>query len=269
MRTRFLVLVVGAALVAAGCTRAPERLTPEAARARGDELVKEMSKNLSGLQSFAYTATEVREDVKAGKRVETQVTRRVVIRRPNSIAFTTKGVRDVAGWYDGTHLTVVLNNEKVWARGPMPPTLDEALDYLSSEYAIQMPTADLLYSSPYDALITPETKGGWVDVQPVGNLQTDHLAYQQPALDWDLWLNQKGRLPVKVRFVYKNAPGQPSVTVSYSEFDMAPKVVDDTFVAKIPEGYNRIKIMRHATVEAPPAAEAVPVKNGPAAKPAK
>ena len=132
-----------------------------------------------------------------------------------------------------------------------------------------MPTADLLYSSPYDALITSETKGGWVDVQPVGNVQTDHVAYQQPAIDWDLWLNQRGRLPVKVRFVYKNAPGQPSVTVNYSEFDVAPKVIDDMFVPKIPDGYNRIKIMRHATVEAPPAAEALPVKNDPAAKPGK
>ena len=68
MRTRYLVLVVGAALVAAGCARAPERLTPEAARAKGDALVKEMSKTLGGLQSFAYTAQEVREQVKAGQR---------------------------------------------------------------------------------------------------------------------------------------------------------------------------------------------------------
>ena len=83
MRTRFLVLVVGAALVAAGCTRAPERLTPEAARAKGDELLKEMSKTLGGLQSFAYTAHEVREQVKAGQKVEKSVTRQVVIRRPN------------------------------------------------------------------------------------------------------------------------------------------------------------------------------------------
>ena len=269
MSKRFFILIAAAALVAGGCARAPEKLTPEAARARGDELLKEMSKTLAGLQTFAYTSNEVREDVKGGKKVEAQVTRRVVIRRPNSVAFTTKGARDVAGWYDGKHLTVVSNNDKVWARGPMPATLDEALDFLSAEYAVQMPTADLLYSSPYDALITPETKGGWVDVQRVGNVQTDHLAYQQPAIDWELWLNQSGRLPAKIRFLYKNAPGQPSVTVTYTEFDVAPKVIDDMFVAKVPEGYNRIKIMRHATVEAPPTAEAVPVKNAPAAKPAK
>jgi hypothetical protein len=270
MICRFLLLAVGAVAVAAGCSRAPEKLTPEAARARGDELLKEMSKTLSGLQTFAYTADEVREEVKAGKKVEARLTRRVMIRRPNSIAFTTKGDRDAAGWYDGKHLTLVSNTHKVWARGPMPPSLDEALDYLSAEYAIQMPTADLLYSSPYDALMTPDTKGGWVDVQTIGSARSDHLAYQQKTVDWDFWLNQEGHLPLKVKFVYKDAPGQPSVTVTYSDMDRSPQVTDDTFVAKIPEGYNRIKIMRHATVE-DPAVEAVsnPSKAEPGAKPAK
>jgi len=269
MRTRFLVLVVGAALVAAGCARAPEKLTPEAARARGDELLKEMSKTFGGLQTFAFTAHEVREQVKAGQKVEKSVTRRVVIRRPNGVAFTTKGDREGGGWYDGQHLTLVSNADKVWARGPMPPTLDQALDYLSAEYAVQMPTADLLYSSPYDALMTPETKGGWVDVQTVGSTETDHLAYQQGTIDWDLWLSKDRHLPVKVKFVYKQAPGQPSVTVMYSDLDLSPTVSDDTFVAKIPEGFNRIKIVRHATVEDPTVAQAVPAKGNPAAKPAK
>ena len=266
MRTRFLVLVVGAALAAAGCARV-EPLTPEAARAKGDALVKEMSKTLGGLQSFAYTAHEVREQVKGGQKVEKSVTRQVVIRRPNGVAFTSKGEREGAGWYDGKHLTLVSNTDKVWARGPMPPSLDEALDFLSGEYAVQMPTADLLYSSPYDALMTPETKGGWVDVQTIGNVQTDHLAYQG-AVDWDLWLNQDKHLPVQIKVVYKQAPGQPVATVTYSNVDLSPQVSDDTFVAKVPEGFNRIKIMRHATVE-DTAAKADPAKADPAAKPAK
>src|SRR5215207_10200760 len=98
MIRKSLILAVGAVVVALGCNRAPEKLTPEAARAKGDELLKQMSKTFSSLQTFAYTADEVREEVKAGKKVEARVTRRVMIRRPNSIAFTTKGERDAAGW---------------------------------------------------------------------------------------------------------------------------------------------------------------------------
>ena len=149
----------------------------------------------------------------------------------------------------------------------MPPSLDEALDFLSGEYAVQMPTADLLYSSPYDALMTPETKGGWVGVQTISNVPTDHLAYQG-VVDWDLWLSQERHLPVQIKVVYKQAPGQPTATVTYSNLDLSPQVTDDTFVAKVPDGFNRIRIMRHATVE-DTAASADPAKAGPAAKPAK
>jgi hypothetical protein len=245
-------LVAVAMGLAAGCNRAPEALTPEAAAAKGDALLREMSKNLSALQTFAYTADERREVVKGAAKQEKRVSRRVVVRRPNAFAFASTGdERDAEGWYDGKQLTIVSNRGKVWARGPMPATLDEALDFLFAEYAIQMPTADLMYSNPYEALITTETTGGWVDVQKVGERTCDHLAYQGKQVDWEIWLGEARRLPCQIKIVYKNDPGQPVTIVTYGNFDESPAASDDTFAAKIPDGYQRIKIMRHATVTDP------------------
>src|ERR1700752_503614 len=151
-------LVAGIALGLIGCGRSPEPSTPEAARAKGDSLLREMSENLGALQTFAYTATEVAAQVINGTPSERRATRRVIIRRPNGLTFTSTGdTRDGVLWYDGHYVTMMSNTDKVWARGPMPPTLDESLDYVSAEYPIQMPSADLLYSSPYDALMTTET----------------------------------------------------------------------------------------------------------------
>src|SRR5262249_6649665 len=146
-----------------------------------------------------------------------------------------------AAWYDGKYLTLVSKKDKVWARGPMPPTLDEALDYLSAEYAMQVPTADLLYSNPYDALMTKDTTGGWVDVQKVGDLNCDHLAYKAEDADWEIWLGPEKRLPCQVKITYKKNPGAPSTTVTFHKIE-TPPVSDDTFAAKIPDDYNRIKI---------------------------
>jgi len=244
-------LVAVAVVFAAGCGRTPKPLTPEAASAKGEALLREMSKNLGGLQTFAFTATERREKVKGGSKSEIQTSRRVTIRRPNRFMLTTSGDREGAAWYDGKSLTLVANKAKVWARGPMPPTLDAAIDFLSDEYAIPLPSADLLYSNPYDAFIARDTKGGWVDTQKIGDRTCDHLAYTQEAVDWELWLGEGKRLPCQIRIVYKNEPGKPSTTVTYSEMDEAPTVTDDTFVAKVPDGYQRIKIIRHATVDDP------------------
>ncbi len=272
------LLAAGALVVAVGCNRTPEVLTPEAASAKGDALLREMSKNAATIQTFAYTADERREVVgQGGAKTEVKATRRVIVRRPNGVTFTGSGDRgETAGWYDGKQLTLVSHKEKVWARGPMPPTLDEALDFLSAEYAVHIPTADLLYSSPYDALMTKDTTGGWVDVQKVADRSCDHLAYKQQVVDWEIWLDQERHLPCQLKITYKTDPGQPSTTVTYHGVE-TPPVTDETFAAKVPEGYQRIRIIRHATVNDPkveaPAdaapATAQPDKKRPAAKPAK
>lgn len=262
-------IAVVVAIVTIGCGGAPQKLTPEASRAKGDELLKEMSKALGALQTFAYTASEVREQASAASKTERRVTRRVTMRRPSALTFTSTGEdTDFVAWYDGKQVTLVSNRDKVWARGPMPATLDEALDFVSEEYAIQMPTADLLYSSPYDALMTPDTTGGWVDRQTIDTRNCDHLMYRQSVVDWEIWLNDQNRLPCQARIVYKNEPGQPATTVTYTNLDVSPQVSDDTFAAKVPDGYQRIKIMRHATVDDPnvAAAEPAPGKAAPAVK---
>jgi hypothetical protein len=268
-RTTLAFLAAAATAFAASCNRPAAPLTPEAASAKGDALLREMSTNMAALKTFSYTADERREHFRpGGAKEEQRFSRNVVVRRPNAFTFRTKGdERDGVGWYDGKQVTFVSNRGKVWARGPIPGTLDEALDFLSAEYAIQMPTADLLYSSPYDALMTKDTTGGWVDVQKVGDLTCDHLAYRQEVVDWEIWLGENRRLPCQVKITYKNDPGQPVTMVTYHDFNTSPQVSDATFTPQIPDGYQRIKIMRHATVDDPKVEEAPadpPAASGPA-----
>src|SRR5262245_14341025 len=255
-----LPLLLGLVVVAGtACNRAQQSLTPEAAKAKGDAMLMEMSKNMSGVQTFAYTADERRQNPGVnGAKGERKATRQVIVRRPNNLAFTGKGDSgDTAGWYDGKQITLVSHRDKVWARGPMPPTLDEALDYLSAEYDVQMPTADLLYSSPYDAFMTKDTTGGWVDTQKIGDRACEHLAYRQPVVDWEIWLSTDRALPCQLKVTYKQNQGQPSTTVTYHGLE-TPQVTDATFNAQVPDGYQRIKILRHATVIDPKLDEPAP-----------
>ena len=112
---------VGLAVLAAfaiGCNRAEPQLTPEAASAKGDALLREMSKNMAAVQTFAYVADERREQVGAGgAKTERKASRKVIVRRPNGLTFT--GTGDSAGtaaWYNGKHITLVSDKNKVWAR---------------------------------------------------------------------------------------------------------------------------------------------------------
>jgi hypothetical protein len=269
LRHTLSLLVAVVVCAGFGCSRERVALSADAAHAKGDALLKEMSKNLSALQTFSYTVDERRQvPGEGGAMKERKATRHVTIRRPNGIAFTGKGDGgETAGWYDGKTLTLLSHRDKVWARGPMPPTIDEALDFMSGEYDMQMPSADLLYSSPYDAFVTKDTTGGWVDTEKIGDRECEHLAYQQPTVDWEIWLTQDASLPCQLKVTYKESPERPSTTVTYHGIEK-PNVTDATFKANVPDGYERIKIIRHATVidpkldEPAPAAAKAPAPGG-------
>jgi hypothetical protein len=256
-RHRQTLLATVAMILGAACNRT-ENLTPEAARAKGDQMLRQMSATVAAMTAFSYTTEQSRERVERnGEKVEKRFIRRVIVRRPNALAYHDEGPdSDAAAWYDGKSMTLVSNRNKAWARGPMPATLDEALDFVSAEYAVQIPTADLLYSSPYDALMTADTTGGWVNTEQVDTRTCEHLSYRQSVVDWQLWLTADDRrLPCKVQITYKNDPGSPVTSVVFRDWSSAPEVTDATFTAAIPEGYRRIRLMRYATVEAPAPAE--------------
>jgi hypothetical protein len=250
-RRRLTWFALVAAAATAGCSRS-EPLTPQAAAAKGDALLRQMSKTLAGSQALAVTADETREQLQAnGQKRQNTFTRAIVLRRPNAVTFVDKGPEhDGTGWYDGAHITIVSHRAKAWARGPMPATLDEALDFVSNEYAVQMPAADLLYSSPYDALVTEDTKGGWVDVQQIGGKPCDHLSYAQAVVDWEIWVGQDERkLPCQIQITYKGTPGKPISRVVLRDWNLAPAITATTFTPEVPANYQRLRILRHATVD--------------------
>ena len=59
--SRLSWLLVAGLLVAPGCGKKEEALTPEQARAKGNALIKKMSDNIAASKNFSYTTDEMRE----------------------------------------------------------------------------------------------------------------------------------------------------------------------------------------------------------------
>jgi hypothetical protein len=247
--------------VGSACSRAPR--TPEEKRARAEELLKRMSDQMAAAKTFAFSANVVRERVKSdGTKVEERTTQRWTVRRPDGFTVKIKGTdRDSEVWYDGKRITFLANLQKKYAQGPIPPKLDDALDFIATHYDVPMPMADLLYSNPYEALMTPDTKGGWVGTETIEGQRTDHLAFQSDVVDWEIWITDQAR-PRQFQITYKQDPGQPRVRYSFYDPDMAPKITGETFAAKIPAGYERLKLVLR---EGAPIPEPTPSETAPPA----
>lgn len=267
LRWATAVAALAAAAVSLACA-GREPSTPEAKKARGEELIGKMSAQLAAAKSLSFTAVQTREEMRGQERVKRIRTVHYAVTRPDKAHLTFQPQDGASSdvWYDGSRLTIVSHKEKYWARGPMPNTLDAALDAMATEYAIPTPVADLLYSSPRDAFVQTGSTGGWVAREAINGQMCERLSYQSPVVDWDLWIAEGERaLPCQLKITYKQDPGAPTMTAVLKDWDLAASHGADEFIAKVDEqAYRRITLVRAPTAEPEPVkttgAEVAPAK---------
>jgi hypothetical protein len=230
----------------ASCGGGAESGSPEEALSRGKEIVREMSDLLEESSAFTVSTNEVHERVRRSGEVDTlRFSREMTVRRPDRAWFHFQAPdRELEAWYEGDSLTLASAGRKVWAQVPMPPTLDEAMDFVAAEYGVPVPMADLVYSSPYVALITESTQGGWVGVEEIGEQSCDHLAFQEETVDWEIWVPQDGQpLPCQLRITYKHLPAEPKSTITFHDWDLDPQIDEGRFTANVPADFERIRVV--------------------------
>jgi hypothetical protein len=236
-------------LFVGGCSRDPT--TPEAKLARGKEIIGKMSARLASANAISVTTEQVRERVRRNGEKETMtVSQQLLVRRPDRVWFKTTGdEQDREGWYNGKELTLVGHRDKVFARAPMPETIDRSMDVMSERYGIILPMGDLVYSSPEKALIGPKTSGGWAGREERDGVSCDHLAFQDVGADWQIWIPASGEpLPKRLQVTFKKRRGEPTTRIAFKEWNFAPQVEDGSFAKEVPAGYEGIAMIQRASI---------------------
>jgi hypothetical protein len=128
----------------------------------------------------------------------------VAVERPKNISATREGgFASVAFSFDGTTLTVLNKDEKVFAKADVPGTVEHLIDDLRDTYHRPLPAADLLL---------PDVQGAlgplFTDVKDLGSgvihgMECDHLAFRTEQADLQLWIAQ-GDAPYPCRYAITN-----------------------------------------------------------------
>jgi hypothetical protein len=232
--------------------------------AESERHLRAMSDLLARTSALSYTTTQVFERVRrSGERVTELTTRQVVLRRPDGLWVGTRGDgRDGGLWYDGKTIAVQSNPRKVYALAPVQATLDQLIDYVGERLSVPLPTADLLYSSPYDSYVGRSTRGRYQGRADVEGVACHRLAFEDEAVDWKICIEDGARpLPRQLEIVYRTHQGEPRVTVTFTDWSLAPAIAADAFTFRVPEGYERIRLVHLAR----PGAAGAPA-GGPATK---
>lgn len=239
-----VVCALAAVFTCAGCRSEPR--SPQEIRARGDALLHRMSATLAKASTLSVDVEESHDRVRRnGQKVSVTSHRKFIVRRPDRLAFHQTGAeRDFSGWYDGATLTIVGNRDRIFVRTPVPATLDQLFDRLADRYAMPMPVADLLHSSPYDALIGEGVTGGWAGTDTINGKACDRLEYTHPTVGFTLHVSSAQPIvPCRFEVVDTQEPARPASRVTFTNWNLAAKVDETTFTAVIPANYEEIPMV--------------------------
>jgi hypothetical protein len=83
----------------------------------------------------------------------------------------------------------------------------------------------------------------------VDGRETDHLAFKDTGVDWELWVASTGDpLPVKGCVKFTQNKRLKKADLAFSNWNFAPQIANDLFDPKMPAGYEGVAIVQRARV---------------------
>lgn len=213
---------------------------------RADGLVRQMSERLARVAAFALEAEEVYDEVpeQSPRRQLTNV-RRVAMRRPDRLVGDASGdALNRSFWYDGKVFAALDNEQQVWASGAVPPTVDQALDWVFDQTGTVIPLADFLYADTYARLMTDVQRGVYLGIHEAAGVPCHHLSFEQATIDWQLWIDAGAEpLPRKLVITYKTEDEVPQYSVTIRKWNLHAKLPDSLFAFTPPDGATRVEVV--------------------------
>jgi hypothetical protein len=241
------VALAPAALCLSGCVSSAGKPTvaPRLVDARADEQLKRMTSCLGGLGSFSFEA-DVRYDDYLVDSQKVQFGRRVTVdvRRPNRIRAVVDGdIVRMRYWYDGKRTVVLDVDSNQYSEAPAPATIDASLTAMAEDYGFVLPLAELIATDSYKWLMSNVESAAYVGEHMIDGKACHHLAYEQPTLDWQIWIEAgEPALPRRLLISYKQLPNCPQYEVSFKRWLPDAPLSEADFAIELPEGATQIDL---------------------------
>ena len=102
------------------------------------------------------------------------------------------------------------------------------------------PACDLIYKNAFERLTEDLTEAFVVGKAIVGNVSCDHVAFRNPEVDWQIWI-QEGDKPLPRKFVVtsKKMIQSPQFVVVLSKWESAPKITEAMFNFVPPKNHTK------------------------------
>jgi hypothetical protein len=222
-------------------------VTPEA-RA----VLDRMKAYLNSQQSFTIQAQASRDEMLGyGYKLQNNEWATMTVQRPNRMRVDLDGdIKKRSYFYDGTTLTMYSPDDAVYSKVAAPGTIGEVITQLL-DAGVEMPLIDVLAQAYGGTLLEDVRVGLRVGDTTIDGVVTDHLAFRQPLIDWQLWVAKNGA-PKRILITTRYTLGDPQYEVGLDwKENVRPPA--STFSFSPPEGVREIPATRPPQAPAPSA----------------
>ena len=170
----------------------------------------------------------------------------VYLKAPDKMLVKKKGDGGMKNiYYNGKDITVYLENTRMYASAPAPPTIMETIDSVHNSLGIDFPAADFFYQDFTDNLIENSDIISYLGLTDVSGKECFHIAGTNDDQTFQFWVsNDANYLPLKLVIVYTDKQYKPQFEAVYSEWELNPVLPDSLFEFTAPEDAVRIKILK-------------------------
>lgn len=132
-------------------------------------------------------------------------------------------------YFNGTTMSLYSPAKNVFARKEAPGTIDAMIERADTEAENLFPYADILISDPYSRLTAGMLKAVYIGRSTLGGVKTDHLAFSNKGVEWQIWIGADDKLPRLVNATYLDDASEPSYTVEFSGWKLNDPVARERF----------------------------------------
>jgi hypothetical protein len=207
------------------------------------DVLKSMSTYTESLDQVVISGvsfTDARLD--GGLMVSNTTEVKISIDRPGSLRISSfDGAQKMEIFFHDGTLTVFNTQNKFYAQADIPNEIEAALEFALEELDVEAPLMDLIYADVSTHLIgSMETVLYLTDQARVGGSDCHHIAIRGPESDVQIWVEEGDRpVPRKIMITSKWEGGSPRYTANMN-WVTDPKIDQETFEFKAPEGSQNI-----------------------------
>ena len=176
-----------------------------------------------------------------GQRIQQDRTVDYAVQGPDRLIARFEGPNGVVtANYDGAAFTVA-GQDGYYAQAPLTGSISNLLSKAYTAYGIDFPLQDLFRWGDASSVTEKPTEGFKVGSAKVGGVLTDHYAFRQPGVDFQIWIDQGDKpLPRKMVITSLEDPAQPQYTATL-RWDLSPRRTDGQFTFKPAPGAKQIR----------------------------